>query len=109
MSYQKNHTPPPPKWEDWMFRETVPKLNRYLIKNNFEKSEKVEIKKYIRKLKNRDYSKKYRNKQLKRINLTVNNYDQLKTENLILKEILKKKHNMTDKEIDAAISINSLK
>jgi hypothetical protein len=45
MSYQKNHTPPPAKWEDWMLKETVPKLNRYLIKNNFEKSEKVKIKK----------------------------------------------------------------
>ena len=90
MSSQKNHTPPPPKWEDWMLRETVPKLNRYLIKNNFEKSEKVEIKKYRRTLNNRNYAKISRNKKLKRINLKVKNYDQLKTENLFLREMLKK-------------------
>ena len=90
-----------------MFKETVPKLNRYLIENNFEKSEKVEIKKYIRTLKNRNYAKISRKRKLKRL-AEIKTYDKLKTENLILREMLKKKNNMLDKEIDAAISINSL-
>ena len=109
MSQERNTTQPPSKWKDWMFRETVPKLNRYLIENNFEKSEKLEIKKYKRLLKNRNYAKTSRKKKLKRINLKFKSYDQLKAEILILREIFKKKNNMTDEEINAAITINSLK
>jgi hypothetical protein len=53
----------PENWKDWMIDIPIHNLNLYFKNNNFDISEKIKIRKYRRKLKNRLYAKTYRKKK----------------------------------------------
>ena len=76
MSFSQQKAQAPPKWEDWMLEASVGSINSYLRINNFEELEIKNIKKYIRTVKNRNYSKKSRDKRksniLKKLIMVIN-------------------------------------